>query len=48
MQYSIRYRRRLTKPPTLPPVVPEPRAIVERVDPALELRDLVTQSSAQR
>ena len=49
MQYSFRYRRRLTKPPTpLYPVAQQPLVVVERVDPRLAVREQVTQSSAQR
>ncbi len=50
MLYSFRYRRRLTKPPTLQPMLVEaqPLVVVERIDPRLQLRDDVTQSSAQR
>ena len=42
MEYSFRYRRRLTKPPTLPPVPPMqplPLLVIERVPPALQLDD---------
>jgi len=36
MEYSFRFRRRLTKPPTLPPVLVAPPALVviERFAPA--------------
>jgi hypothetical protein len=41
MEYSFRYRRRLTKPPTLPPPAPVPQMrplpllVIERISPAL-------------
>ena len=40
MEYSFRYRRRLTKPPTLPPappfaMQPLPLLVIERISPAL-------------
>jgi hypothetical protein len=41
MEYSFRYRRRLTKPPTVPPPAPTfamqplPLLVIERISPTL-------------
>ena len=46
MEYSYRFRRRLTKPPTPPPPALQPLLVIERIAPSR--MDQVTASSDRR